>query len=1729
MPGTRARLILITRIYPGGVYRLTLALALALSLGVPGLAQADSVDLGNGGKAEYDGRNLTIGKDVQAKGSDNAGENNVTIGNGADTLRKDGETGGQPLDGSNTQLVDGEGKAHDLTRSTSASYATVLGNNSRAEGDSSTAIGATARVAAPKTTYYADADGNKTTSQSDAAWYKDSQGKPTRVPQVFRDKDGNKTSTPQYIYTKEDGKPGVTDDVSKADTDGGQPKYSYKRADNIDSLYTVELYQDVSNSIAAGSQVTAEGKNAVAVGHDTNAVESAVGIGDSAKATGTASIAIGNLTNATGKASIAIGKGITASAEQATAVGAGGTTATGDQSTAVGFNASAKDTGSSAFGYKVTAENSSYASGMTGTTANSGSVAVGSNVHSTNGSYASGMTGTTASNGSYATGISGTQADYGSVAVGSNVTAENSSYASGMNGTTASGGSVAMGSKVHSTNGSFAVGTNSSYDDTTTADGGSIAVGSNVHSTSGSFASGMTGTTASNGSYAAGISGTQADFSSVAVGSAVTAKDGSYASGRNGTTANTGSVAVGSNVHSTNGSYASGMDGTTANSGSVAVGYGVHSDNSSFAAGFNSSAGISSNSSNGTNIAVGGNTSANNGSTALGLNATADYSSLAIGLKGSNSNSARASYASMAMGNAAYANYYSTAIGNSSHAQYYSVALGENTNAYADNSVALGANSTANVASGKAGFDPSTGLASADTSTAWKSTLGAVSVGTVDSTGKATATRQINGLAAGTMDTDAVNVAQLKAVAAVAGVHTAVTVNDKSNPTSAAAGEGDYGDYAGGETDNLRIAAMKSADGQLTYNIKLNDQLSIGRKGEDGTDGSIGVTGKNGSSVVINGKDGSIGLTGKDGADGLTIRGKTGAPGVDGTDGMTRIIYKDSGNNDHTVATLDDGLMFQGDVGDAVTRKLNTQLNVTGGQDDEKKLTALKDKNIGVVSGDNGLEIRLSKDLKGLNTVATGKDSVFGRQTVTNTGGGEETGDYVTGLDNTTWNNESYVSGRAATEDQLQQVVKNLTGPGAGGGFGLSANGKNVQKALGETIAINGDGTYDEDGRETKAGNISTSVKDGAVKVSLNKDLHIDSTTMEKTNPDGSTVTNKTTAEGSVLTRTDADGKKTASTVTGAGSLTITNGDVTTTIDGDGVNTNKVKVGDKTTIDNGSAAIGGVTINGNGEPDDADKEHTSTITGLSNKKFDTTNLDQYKESGRAATEAQLKEVYDKASQHTTVTVNGKPSAEGNLKMEATKNDDGSMNYALSLNNDITLGDEKTDGKLTVKSKDGTKFVTADGENGTLTLKDGDNTASIKAAAAAKGVDGTDISRVSVGGSTVATLDDGMKFAGDSGDPLKQKLNSTTNIKGGAAGALTDGNIGVVSDGKDTLTVKLAKDIKGLDSVEATTVNATTVNASTVSIAGDNTHSAITIRQGDINMGGNTISGAAPGKVSADSTEVINGSQLYARDQAIGKLGSSVNRLDNKINRAGAGAAALAALHPQDFDPDDKWDFAAGYGNYHGASAAAIGAFYRPTEDVMFSVGGSMGGGENMVNAGVTFKLGQHNHVSNSRVAMAKEIRDLKATVGQLTQMVNMLTGNAGGKTMPLQKGDTLFPDVPKNHWAYDYVTRLAKAGMLEGYPDGEFKGDRMMTRYEFATVIYRAIMAGAAGNPKLNQDGTLDKLVDEFGDELQYIRIAVVERDKNGKPTIERVRTVADDARHHHKKENTVQAGSRQA
>ena len=244
-----------------------------------------------------------------------------------------------------------------------------------------------------------------------------------------------------------------------------------------------------------------------------------------------------------------------------------------------------------------------------------------------------------------------------------------------------------------------------------------------------------------------------------------------------------------------------------------------------------------------------------------------------------------------------------------------------------------------------------------------------------------------------------------------------------------------------------------------------------------------------------------------------------------------------------------------------------------------------------------------------------------------------------------------------------------------------------------------------------------------------------------------------------------------------------------------------------------------------------------------------------------------------------------------------------------------------------------------------------------------------------------------------------------------------------------------------------------------------------------------------------ATDAVNVAQLFATNQQVAQNAQSINKLGNRINKVGAGAAALAALHPLDFDPDDKWDFAAGYGNYNGENAAAIGAYYRPNEDTMFSVGGSFGNGENMVNAGVSLKLGQGNHVSTSKVAMAKEIKDLRKELEGLKSA--LLDVNAGKKldTSKLQ----LFPDVPKNHWAYEYVSTLKGNGVLTGYPDGEFKGDRPMTRYEFATMLYKAMLEGATLS---------DRILKEFAPELERFTVDTVHQDKDGKPTVERVRTV---------------------
>ena len=262
-----------------------------------------------------------------------------------------------------------------------------------------------------------------------------------------------------------------------------------------------------------------------------------------------------------------------------------------------------------------------------------------------------------------------------------------------------------------------------------------------------------------------------------------------------------------------------------------------------------------------------------------------------------------------------------------------------------------------------------------------------------------------------------------------------------------------------------------------------------------------------------------------------------------------------------------------------------------------------------------------------------------------------------------------------------------------------------------------------------------------------------------------------------------------------------------------------------------------------------------------------------------------------------------------------------------------------------------------------------------------------------------------------------------------------------------------------------------------------------------------ISGVAKGDISNTSTDAVNGSQLYDTNTHITNVENQVisnsnriGQLSSRVNKVGAGAAALAALHPMDFDPDDKLTFSAGYGNYAGQNAAAIGAYYRPDEKVMFSVAGTVGNGENMVNAGVSFALDRTNHVSNSRTALAREVIDLR---GQLAVMGAKMAKMEKAFGMLDETKTKLFPDVPANHWAYEYIAKLAGNGYIEGYPDGNFGGDRLMTRYEFAAMLYRAIENGAALE---------EKIIKEFEPDLGRIRVDRISGEDGNRDKIERVR-----------------------
>lgn len=910
-----------------------------------------------------------------------------------------------------------------------------------------------------------------------------------------------------------------------------------------------------------------------------------------------------------------------------------------------------------------------------------------------------------------------------------------------------------------------------------------------------------------------------------------------------------------------------------------------------------------------------------------------------------------------------------------------------------------------------------------------------------------------------------------------AGKRTVVTVNDKSNPAKATpnAMVGVYGDYdsTGG---NLMIAAMKDSEGVLTYNIKLNDQLAIGQKGEpgvagkDGKDGKVTVETKGGTTVVIghDGKDGDNGrdglfVTGKDGANGVSITGPDGAAGTDGKVGIAGTDGKD--------AVSISGHNGEGHIG------------LTG------------PKGADGTPGKDGISIDITTDLKAptldstKNVSTTVKDS-SGKETIIEQAPRIQ---YKSG-DNTY---------EVATMDDGLKFVGN--------------DDQEVTRKLNETLSIKGG--LDKDAvAKASTKNLGVRKKDDGLEIVMTDTPDFTKVTVggdNKITIGGQTVTGKK-ADGS-----DADKPQTGNYITGLDNKAW---------DKDNIVENRAATEGqlKAAINDikGSANGGFGLADGKGGTVKKDLGDTVTVKG-DGKNIETTVKD-------GALEVSLKKDVDLGQN-------------GSIKAgETTINSDGvDTNKVTIKDSSISISKDGINGgskQITNVASGASEIIKGEGGKDVYKYDNDTNAANIgdvkRIAGDMKTEINNNISNVTnkvdqIGQHVdniqkdVTQLQQDVKadrtYQGDDGaaKKVKVKFGSFLSLTGGAklADLTEEGNIGVVQkeiedpDHKGEkiagLSVRLAKHLNLEKTTYTSEENGQTytseIDGKGLTIKTGDENRNITVQDGNVNMGGNQIHHVAPGQAPDDA---VNVSQLNATNYA-------VNKLDTRVNRVGANAAALAALHPLDFDPDDKWDFSAGYGHYKDANAAAAGAFYRPNEDTMFSVGGSFGGGENMVNAGISVKLGQGNHVSTSRVAMAKEIKDLKkdvaalkAVVNQQSALIDKLTGvNAGD----LSGSDDLFPDVPSNHWAYEYVTRLKQAGILTGYPDGNFAGDRMMTRYEFAAIVYRAIMAGAAANPSLNKDGTLDRLAKEFSSEMKYIRIDTIRKDRNGRPTIQRVRVIKED------------------
>lgn len=802
--------------------------------------------------------------------------------------------------------------------------------------------------------------------------------------------------------------------------------------------------------------------------------------------------------------------------------------------------------------------------------------------------------------------------------------------------------------------------------------------------------------------------------------------------------------------------------------------------------------------------------------------------------------------------------------------------------------------------------------------------------------------------------------------------------------------------------------------------------------------------------------------------------------------------------------TAKDGVATTQDVVNAIN---DSYWTVTSGQTGTGKATGTAVSNVTagtavtLHAGDNLLLNQAGNSFTyALNPVVTGMTSIsftgMGTGSDGNTvndlviglqnGGGANPnkGYYITGLSNTEWNQSNYQGDRAATEAQLKKAIENVSIVKGGGGYGLTAdeganNGgdKNVTQALGSTIAVRGDGTYDEKGKLVKAGNVKTvaytdaagSGQTGAIQIQLNKDINLGT--------DGSFQ---------------------------AGGVTLKNNSVT-------VGTN------------------GVLISSSGTD--------RTVSNLSNIHWDTAKANQeaaaggYIGSTKAATESQLAEAITTAT--NTASANEQHIRNGSYSVQTIDNEDGTKSQGVSI--DIITGDgtkpEDVKGKVVIKDVAKASDV---GDVSELhdTLKNADGKKNVTGA--------------------LNNLDD--RVSG-----LDNRMDQIYTTAGQHSSVSAEDNIQVNSQSKNGTggtDYKLSLNKEKIDLKNVTIEgNAGAVTAKTVTAEKYNVGDKTYISSDGINANSQKITNVQTGTADTDAANVGQMREADAQladaiqqtDAGLNEVGRAVNKLGNRLNRVGAGAAALAALHPGTYDPNDKWDFSAGVGHYHDANAVAIGAYYHPNDTTILSIGGSMGGGENMVNAGITWKMGRSSHEQAAQPVVVRKVEAApvvqqaapvrtapvvtpapvttpapvksvasttpvhavpavtmpmtQATTGDTSALAQILARQTAileklaqnqSQAVPsaaVAHGDDIFPDVPDNHWAYAYVAKLEKAGALKGFKRPAVLKSPMMTRDDFASVLYTAMANGATTNPALNGDDSLNRLAQEFKAELKNVKV----------------------------------------